>query len=263
MTTAATSLTPQGYLQAQSRWHPLEIAFWLATLLPFVLFPELSVAGKPDRHHGAVRALARHYPRLCRHRFARPRGVFRHRRLYRRACSRNSSGASRSPASYSPRRLPALVGYAVSFIICALPPSHPDHDHAWPRSAGCIEAANSAHWLTGGSDGLQGVSIWPVFGTVQVRSLRLHRLHLFAGRPVPGFPGRAAADQFAVRSGAARHSRKLGAHAGDRRRQPRPYPQGLHHCRGHRRPCRRACWRRPPRASRLNRSASSAPPTCW
>ena len=26
------------------------------------------------------------------------------------------------------------------------------------------EAANSAHWLTGGSDGLQGVTIWPLFG---------------------------------------------------------------------------------------------------
>ena len=27
-----------------------------------------------------------------------------------------------------------------------------------------FEAANRAHWLTGGSDGLQGVSIWPVLG---------------------------------------------------------------------------------------------------
>ena len=35
------------YLQAQSRWHPLEIAFWLATLLPFVLFPDyLSLASQ-------------------------------------------------------------------------------------------------------------------------------------------------------------------------------------------------------------------------
>src|SRR5215475_4099712 len=39
MVPAATTVTPQAYLQAQSRWHPLEIAFWLATLLPFVLFP--------------------------------------------------------------------------------------------------------------------------------------------------------------------------------------------------------------------------------
>src|SRR4029078_10843991 len=47
MPSSATSLTPQGYLQAQSRWHPLEIAFWLATLLPFVLFPDyLSLASQ-------------------------------------------------------------------------------------------------------------------------------------------------------------------------------------------------------------------------
>jgi branched-chain amino acid transport system permease protein len=27
-----------------------------------------------------------------------------------------------------------------------------------------FEVANSAHWLTGGSDGLQGIRIWPLFG---------------------------------------------------------------------------------------------------
>src|SRR6186997_1705095 len=45
--THSSTMTPQGYLQAQSRWHPLEIAFWLATLLPFVLFPDyLSLASQ-------------------------------------------------------------------------------------------------------------------------------------------------------------------------------------------------------------------------
>ena len=47
MVPAATTVTPQAYLQAQSRWHPLEIAFWLATLLPFILFPNyLSLASQ-------------------------------------------------------------------------------------------------------------------------------------------------------------------------------------------------------------------------
>src|SRR6476620_9726650 len=40
MSLASTAMRPQGYLQAQSRWHPLEIVFWLATLLPFFLFPD-------------------------------------------------------------------------------------------------------------------------------------------------------------------------------------------------------------------------------
>ena len=47
MAKATIAVTPQAYLQAQSRWHPLEIAFWLATLLPFVLFPNyLSLASQ-------------------------------------------------------------------------------------------------------------------------------------------------------------------------------------------------------------------------
>src|SRR2546430_7181345 len=35
----STVTEPQRYLAAQIRWQPIEIAFWLATLLPFVLTP--------------------------------------------------------------------------------------------------------------------------------------------------------------------------------------------------------------------------------
>src|SRR4249919_1895444 len=38
VTTPALS-EPQLYLQAQIRWRPIEIVFWLATLTPYVLFP--------------------------------------------------------------------------------------------------------------------------------------------------------------------------------------------------------------------------------
>src|ERR1700686_1953913 len=38
---------PQQYLQAQIRWHWTEVAFWLATLLPFVVTPDyLSLASQ-------------------------------------------------------------------------------------------------------------------------------------------------------------------------------------------------------------------------
>src|SRR5919201_5381465 len=40
---ASTLSAPQRHLEAQIRWHPLEIAFWLATLLPFVLTPNYLV----------------------------------------------------------------------------------------------------------------------------------------------------------------------------------------------------------------------------
>jgi branched-chain amino acid transport system permease protein len=56
-----------------------------------------------------------------------------------------------------------LVGFAVSFII-----SRFRHFTLIMITLGlgllAFEAANRAHWLTGGSDGLQGMSIWPVLG---------------------------------------------------------------------------------------------------
>src|SRR2546426_8403939 len=42
MTSSAVA-EPQRYLEAQIRWRPVEIAFWLATLLPFVLTPNYLV----------------------------------------------------------------------------------------------------------------------------------------------------------------------------------------------------------------------------
>src|SRR5437763_10744698 len=40
---ASTLSEPQRHLEAQIRWQPIEIAFWLATLLPFVLTPNYLV----------------------------------------------------------------------------------------------------------------------------------------------------------------------------------------------------------------------------
>src|SRR4030095_9270528 len=39
----AADAAPLAYLEAETRWRPLEAAFWLATLLPFVLFPSYLV----------------------------------------------------------------------------------------------------------------------------------------------------------------------------------------------------------------------------
>src|SRR6476661_9779332 len=47
MALTETARTPQGYLLSLSRWRAIEIAFWLATLLPFVLTPDyLSLASQ-------------------------------------------------------------------------------------------------------------------------------------------------------------------------------------------------------------------------
>jgi branched-chain amino acid transport system permease protein len=37
--TSSAAFDPNLYLQARTRWHPIEYAFWACTLLPFVLFP--------------------------------------------------------------------------------------------------------------------------------------------------------------------------------------------------------------------------------
>ena len=58
----------------------------------------------------------------------------------------------------------ALLGYASSFVIARF-----RHLTLIMITLGLglllEEAANSASWLTGGSDGLQGIEIWPLFGT--------------------------------------------------------------------------------------------------
>src|SRR3982074_3760634 len=40
---SSVAAEPQRYLEARIRWRPIEIAFWLATLTPFVLPPNYLV----------------------------------------------------------------------------------------------------------------------------------------------------------------------------------------------------------------------------
>src|SRR5512141_838669 len=47
MALAENIRSPQAYLLSLSRWRPIEIAFWIATLLPFLLLPNyLSLASQ-------------------------------------------------------------------------------------------------------------------------------------------------------------------------------------------------------------------------
>jgi branched-chain amino acid transport system permease protein len=156
------SARPQQYLQSLSRWHPLEIAFWLATLLPFVLFPSylslasqiaitalfalsldliLGYAGVVSLGHAAFFGIG-----------AYAAGLFS-KFVWGEPFSGLLIGAV----------LAGIFGYASSFII-----SRFRHLTLIMLTLGlgllAFEVANSAHWLTGGSDGLQGVSILPLFG---------------------------------------------------------------------------------------------------
>src|SRR3989454_11136829 len=156
----STVTEPQRYLEAQIRWQPIEIAFWLATLLPFALFPNylqlasqiaitalfalsldliLGYAGIVSLGHAAYFGFGSYTAGLlAKHGWGEP-----------------LSGLLISGI------LAGLTGYATSHIIVRF-----RHLALIMLTLGLglllYEAANSASWLTGGADGLQGVRIRPL-----------------------------------------------------------------------------------------------------
>ena len=153
---------PHAYLRAQTKWHPLEVAFWLATLLPFFLFPTylslasqiaitalfalsldliLGYAGIVSLGHAAFFGLGAYTAGIISvHGWGDP--------LLGLVAAGLVAGS---------------LGYATSFII-----AHFRHLALLMITMGLglllHEVANKASWLTGGSDGLQGVNITPLLG---------------------------------------------------------------------------------------------------
>jgi len=154
---------PIAYLEAQSRWRWSEIAFWIATLLPFVLFPSylqlasqvaitalfalsldliLGYAGIVSLGHAAFFGLGAYAAGiLSKHGWGEPLSLL--------VVAAAIAGAA---------------GYATSFVIARF-----RHLALIMITLGLglllHEAANSASWLTGGADGLQGVRIRPLLET--------------------------------------------------------------------------------------------------
>ena len=100
-----------------------------------------------------------------------------------------------------------LVGFVVSFIIVRV-----QHLALIMITLGLgfltYELANSMTWLTGGTDGLQGVDTWPIFGVFgfdlwgyTAYAYALAVLFLGVARQPPD-------RQFVLRPGAARHPRE-------------------------------------------------------
>ena len=156
---------PYDYLRAQTRWHPLEIVFWLATLLPFFLFPSylslasqvaitalfalsldliLGYAGIVSLGHAAFFGLGAYTAGIA---------------------SKYGWGEPLSGLLLA-ALVAGFVGFATSFIIARF-----KHLALIMITLGLgfllLEAANSAHWLTGGADGLQGIRIWKLFGVFE------------------------------------------------------------------------------------------------
>ena len=162
MTATEATISPRLYLQAQTRWRPAEIVFWLATLLPYVLFPDylslasqiaitglfalsldliLGYAGIVSLGHAAFFGV----------------GAYTAGLLSKHGWGEPISGLVVAGAAA------AIVGYATSFVICRF-----RHLALIMLTLGfgllLKELANSAGWLTGGMDGLQGIHTWKLLG---------------------------------------------------------------------------------------------------
>jgi len=161
MTTPQAS-SPQAYLQGLSRWRTIEIIFWLATLLPFWLFPNyLSLASQIAV--AALFALSLDlilgYAGVVSLGHAAFFGVG----AYTAGLFAKFVWGEVFTGLIVATIMAALVGYAASFIVARF-----RHLTLIMITLGMglllHEAANSAGWLTGGSDGLQGIEVWKVAG---------------------------------------------------------------------------------------------------
>jgi len=161
MASLDTAATPHSYLQAQARWTPLEIVFWLVTLLPYWLFPDyLSLAGQI-----AITALfALSLDLILGYAGIVSLGHAAFFGLGAYTAGLVSKYGWGEPISglLLGALVAGVVGYAASFIIARF-----RHLALIMITLGMglllAELANSMHWLTGGTDGLQGVKMWPIF----------------------------------------------------------------------------------------------------
>jgi len=165
MTTATSTLTPHQYLEAQVRWRTIEIVFWLAALLPFVVTPSylvlasqiaitalfalsldliLGYAGIVSLGHAAFFGF----------------GAYTAGIVSKWGWGEPLTGLLLAGIAAG------LLGYLLSFVIARF-----RHLALIMITLGfgllLLEAANSASWLTGGADGLQGVHMWPLLGYFQ------------------------------------------------------------------------------------------------
>jgi len=159
---ATTALSPQAYLRARTRWKPIEIAFWLATLLPFALVPNyLSLASQIAI--AALFALSLDlilgYAGIVSLGHAAFFGIG----AYTAGIISKYGWGEPITGLVAASALAGVVGWATSFIIARF-----RHLALIMLTLGfgllLGELANSASWLTGGVDGLQGIHTWDLLG---------------------------------------------------------------------------------------------------
>ena len=164
--TSETIAGPHEFLRDQIRWRWSEIAFWLATLLPFVLAPDYLVLASQI----AITALfvlsldlILGFSGIVSLGHAAYFGVG----AYTAGLISAKLGWGEPLTGLLAAAIAAgIFGYLTSFIIARF-----RHLALIMITLGIglvlQEAANSVSWLTGGFDGLQGVHTWPIFGRLR------------------------------------------------------------------------------------------------
>lgn len=152
----------RAWIRRQSRWSAYEVLFWLAALLPFYFLPTyLTLASQV-----AIAALFALSVDLILgyagiitlgHAMFFGLGAYCAGLLTKAGWGEPLTGLLIAGA------FAALVGWVMSFIIVRV-----RHLALLMITLGLglltAELANSMRWLTGGTDGLQGVDVWPIFG---------------------------------------------------------------------------------------------------
>jgi branched-chain amino acid transport system permease protein len=150
------------YLRRQTRWHPLEFLFWMATILPFFLFPNyLSLASQV-----AIAALFTlsvdlilGYAGIV----SLGQAVFFGIGAYSAGIISKYGYGDPVLGLFVAAFLAGLAGFSTSFIVVRF-----KHLALIMITLGMgflvLEAANKAGWLTGGADGLEGMRIGKLFG---------------------------------------------------------------------------------------------------
>ena len=153
---------PQRYFDHRIRWRPLELAFWFATLLPFWLTPTYLVLASQIAITGLFALsldLILGYAGIVSlgHAAYFGFGSYTAGLIAKWGWGEPLSGLLIAAAAAG------VLGYVTSFIIARF-----RHLALIMITLGfgllLAEAANSASWLTGGADGLQGVHMWRLLG---------------------------------------------------------------------------------------------------
>jgi len=157
--TAAAS--PHAWLQARARWNWIETLFWLTTLLPLWLTPDYLVLGSQIAIT-ALFALSLDLILGYAGIVSLGHAAFFGLGAYTAGLIAKHGWGEPVTGLIAAMLVAGIAGFAASLIV-----SRFRHLALIMITLGMglllAEAANSASWLTGGADGLQGVKMWPIF----------------------------------------------------------------------------------------------------